>query len=428
MRAVTMKWLANLTLGLTVLGLLAACGGGDDRTKAKLRMVNASSGYSALSLVVDDETRLSSVAYGSSDGYIDVDPDKTDTEVRRAGSSTALVSFTPALTKNRHYTVLAYGGEGALKTLLLDDNVDTPDSGKTLLRIINAAPDAGTVDVYITGSDDSLADAVPLQLAAAAGTVNSYLTVNAGTRRLRVTATGSKTDLRLDLSTLALPSERAATLVITPGSGGVLVNALLLTEQGGIARLDTTQARVRVAAAVADSGAVVASAGGVSLAAGIGAPAVGAYKLVTAGAVAPTVTVNGVAVATASTTLTAGADYTLMVYGPASAAAAVWLDDDNRPATDSTKAKLRLVHGIGDLTAALALSVDFVPVADSVTRGTDSAYYADLAPSITADYLVTAPGLTSLSGVDKTFVAGGVYTLFVAGSTAVPTAMLIKDR
>lgn len=208
----------------------------------------------------------------------------------------------------------------------------------------------------------------------------------------------------------------------------MLVNALLLTEQGGIARLDTTQARVRVAAAVADGGAVVASAGGVSLAAGIGAPAVGAYKLVAAGAVAPTVSVNGVAVGTSATTLTAGADYTLMVYGPASTAAAVWLDDDNRPATDSTKAKLRLVHGVGDLSAALALSVDFVPVADSVTPGTASVYYADLAASITADYLVTAPGLTSLSGIDKTFVAGGVYTLFVAGSTAAPTAMLIKDR
>ena len=37
--------------------------------------------------------------------------------------------------------------------------------------------------------------------------------------------------------------------MLTPGSGGVLVNALLITQEGSIARLDNSQARVRVAAA-----------------------------------------------------------------------------------------------------------------------------------------------------------------------------------
>jgi len=423
MRGLTIKWL----VGLAVLGLLAACGGGDDRTKAKVRLVNAS-GYSALNMVVDDETKLSSVAYGSTETYVDVDPDETATELRRSDGSSALLSFTPTLTKNRHYTVLAYGAEGALKSLLLDDNSDTPSSGKTLLRIVNAAPDAGAVDVYVTGSDELLADTVALQSAAAVGSVNSYTSVSAGTRRLRVTAAGSKTDLRLDVAAVSLNSEGVMTLVITPGSGGVMVNALLLAEKGGIARHDTTQARVRVAAAVADSGSVTASIDSISVAAGIGAPSVGAYKLVTAGSVTPVVAVNGVSLTTASITLAAGADYTLMVYGAASAPAAVWLDDDNRPATDNTKAKLRLVHGVGDLSSAMSLSVDFVPVAAGVTQGTASAYYSDLAATITADYLVTASGLTSLSAVDKTFVAGATYTLFVVGSTATPTAMLIKDR
>ncbi len=424
MRGVTMKWLGPC---LAVLGLLAACGGGEDLTKAKVRLVNAS-GYSALDMVVGDEAKLTSVAYGSTETYADVDPGKSGTELRRTGGSTALLSFTPALSKKRYYTVLAYGGEGALRSLLLDDNSDTPASGKTLLRIVNAAPDAGAVDVYLTGTDELLSDTVPLQAAAAVGTVNGYATLSAGTRRLRITAAGSKSDLRLDVLAVGLASERAMTLVVTPSAGGVMVNALLLTEQGGIARHDTTQARVRVAAAVADSGSVAASAGGITLAAGIGAPSVGAYRLVGAGSVAPVLAVNGVALSTPAVTLAAGADYTLMVYGPVNAPATAWLDDDNRPASDTTKAKLRLVHGVGDLSGALALSVDFVPVAAGVARGTASAYYSDLAPSTTADTLVTAPGLASLSMLDRTFAAGATYTLFVVGSTAAPTDMLIKDR
>lgn len=430
MRTTMMRWLRGGLAGLAMLGLLAGCGGGEDPTKAKLRLVNASSGYAALNLVVDDDTRQSSVAYGGAEGYVDIDPKHTDTELRASGSSTALATLTPALTKNRHYTVLAYGRVGALQALLLDENTDTPDSGKTRLRIVNAAPEAGALDVYVTDTGDTLASATALQAGATAGTVNAAATVNAGTRRLRVTGAGSKTDLRLDLSTLALPSERAATLVLTPGAGGVLVNALLINEQGGITRLDTAQARVRVAAAVADGGSVAASVGGTALMNGVGAPAVGLYTLVAAGTVTPVVAVNGGAVATAPVTLAAGADYTLMVYGAAATPAAVWLDDDNRPPSDASRAKLRLVHGVGDITTPLSLSVDFVPVADSVAPGTASAYDETLAPTSTAAWSVTTPGQATavVSAVDQVFAAGGSYTLFVVGARAAPTGILRKDR
>jgi len=133
----TMRWLG---VCLAVVTWLVACGGGEDVTKARVRLVNASSGYASLDLIVDDARLFSAVTYGGSNDYLDVDPSNADSELRRAGAATALLTFTPALTKNRNYTVLAYGGEGALKTLLLDDNTDTPPNGKTRLRIVNAAP------------------------------------------------------------------------------------------------------------------------------------------------------------------------------------------------------------------------------------------------------------------------------------------------
>jgi len=422
------RWIAPLAAALL---LLTACGGGGtDRTKAQLRLVNASSGYAGLDLTVNGVLLQGNVGYGAAADYVAVDPGNAATTINSAGSSTALLSFTPAVSKSSDYTLLAYGGQGALSQLQLDDNSGAPDSGKALLRVINAAPDAGSLDLYLTGSSDLLAASVPVLAGAGVGAVGSWLTVTATTWRLRVTAGGSKTDLRLDLPAVTLASKQIATLVLTPGSGGVLVNALLLTQQADIARLDGTLARVRVAAGLAAGGAVSASVGGTALMTGVGSPAVGLYALLPAGPQSVVVTANGAAVPGAATyTLAAGGDYTLLVYGPLAAPKLNWVADDNRLPSDPTQARVRLLDGLPTLATPLAMTVDFVPVADSVLPGNASAY-AFVPASTTSALSVTASGLASplFSATTQTFVAGANYTLFVVGDDAAPTGILRKDR
>lgn len=427
MRGWTKGWLGlGLALGVA---LLAACGGGADRTKAQVRLVNASGGYSALDLTVDDTKRFSSVGYGETADYVEIDPSHTDSVISRPDSATALVTFTPSVSKDNHYSILAYGGEGTLQAIVLDDNTGTPDSGKTLVRVVNAAPDAGNLDVYLTGSSDSLTDAVAFQSAAALGTVGSYVLVNSATWRLRVTGAGSKTDLRLDAPALDLPSEGVATLVITPGRGGVLVNALLLVDRGAIARADNPQARLRVVAGAGSGGAVTASVGGSVVMNAVGSPALQSYSLVSAGAPAVAVSVDGTAASLNAATLAAGGDYTLLVYGPPAAPVAAVIEDDNRLPVDSTTANLRLVHGVADLTTPLALSVDLLLVADGVAPGTASPYSA-VSPSTTAELRVTTPGVpTPIRDLtDRTLVAGAVYSVFVVGAASGGDAILAKDR
>ena len=93
------RWITALA---TAALLLAACGGGDnDRTKAKVRLVNASAAYAALDLRVEDELRQGNVAYGASDSYVDVDPGEAESKITRSGAVTALLSFTPALERNK---------------------------------------------------------------------------------------------------------------------------------------------------------------------------------------------------------------------------------------------------------------------------------------------------------------------------------------
>ena len=426
------KW--ETALALTAC-LLAACGGGADRTKAQLRMVNASSGYAQLDLRIDDQLRQGAVAYGAAAGYIEVDPGKAASSISSVGSATPLLSFTPSVAEKKYYTLLAFGAAGALRQQTLDDNAGAPDTGRALLRVFNAASDAGGLDVYLTGASDSLDAAVAVQSGAAFGALGAWITVNSANWRLRVTAAGSKTDVRLDVPVLALPSKQLATLALTPGAGGVLVNALVLVQQGTIARQDSQQARARLAAVVADSGTVGAQVGTTTLASGNGSPSLGDYLLLPAGAspVAVTVTVNGQAVTAPSFTLVPGHDYTLMVHGPLAAARVSWIEDDNRLPADVSRAKLRLINGLSDTAAPLAMTLDFASVASAVAVGTASAY-ASVAPTsgggTDGKLSITATGvvLPLWTVNDQILRASANYSVLLVGRQAAPTGIVRRDR
>ncbi len=423
-------WLASLLLSSTLL--VAACGGGSDRTKAQVRLVNASGGYAQLDLRVDGQVRQGGVAYGATSTYAEVDPDDADTEINAANSPTPLLSFTPAVSKDRYYTVLAFGEAGALRQALLDDNVSEPADNRALLRVVNGASDAGAVDIYLTGSNDTLQASVPVQSSAAYGTVGGWITVNSATWRLRVTAAGSKTDVRLDLPAVSLPSRHISTLVITPGGGGLLVNGLLLAQRSSITRADNTQARVRLAAGASNLGSVALTIGSTVLATAQPSPTGGEYQLVAAGTPTVTAAVNGSALTVpAPPPLMPGRDYTLLVAGDPAAARATWIADDNKVASDSSRARLRLVNGLAEATPLLSMSLGLLPVADGVPNGAGSAPLAVTA-STTADLTVTATasGASSTLAVldDRTLRAGGVYTVFVLGAQAAPRVDLVQDR
>jgi hypothetical protein len=423
-----MSVLARVLLLLTILGLVA-CGdaGTTDRTKAQVRLVNATGGYALLDLREEGTLRQGSVGYAGAVDYVGVEPDPGDLAIHAAGSPTALATLQPALAENKHYSLLAFGGVGALAQVLLDDNQGEPDTDRTLVRVINAASDAGALDVYVTATSEPLAPAVPLQAGAAYGKVGSWLAVTSGTWRLRVTAQGSKTDLRLDLPDVVLGSKQRLTLVLTPAVSGVLVNALVLEQQGTIVRRDVAQARVRAVAGVAGGAAVSAAVGSVSLMNGVGSPAVGAYQLVNAGSVTPTLAVGSTPLAGPSTTLVAGGDYTLLVHGTGSAPLASWIGDDNALPDDAGTARVRLVNGVSGAAAPLAMTIDFLPLADGVAVGLASAYDSTVA-AIKTRIAVTAGSDTLFVAPEQPIVAGAVYSVFVLGAHNAATGVVRRDR
>ena len=436
----------SLSFALLASGLLAglqACGdaGTTDRTKAQVRLVNATGiqgGYAQLALRLNDELRRGQVAYGENALYAEVDDGSPTLTIHNQNSATALLTASTTLSKGRYYSSLAFGGAGALRQVLLDDNQADPDANKALLRVINAAPDSGPLDVYLTGTDESLLTAVPVQTSASYGTLGDWLTVASTGWRLRVTAASNKNDVRLDITGLALTSRQIGTLVLTPGSSGVLANALLLTQRGGITRLDNAQARVRVVAGLDGAGAVTASVGDTLVSNSAASPSVGSYVLVPTANPAVALRIGGAAAGVTGVPPSAGADLTLLVQGSTSGAAqqagawaprGIWIADDNRVPSDVTRVRVRLVNGLSNAQETLSLSVDYFELSGRVTAGTASAY-ALTDPGTTLTLRVTREGdpvpLHTASGL--TLVAGGTYSVFIVGSAATPVAILRRDR
>jgi hypothetical protein len=328
------------------------------------------------------------------------------------------------------YTVVVYGAAGALRSAQLVDDDSRPSSDKARVRALNAAPDAGALDVYLTGSAENLDDATPIAAGLAVGAAGSASELARGGWRLRVTAAGDTTDLRLDIPTLTLGDRQIVTIVITPGGGGVLVNALVLDQGGTVVVLNNPSARVRAIAAVAGRPVVNVTAGTTALAVGLEAPSIGNYVLVPAGSLPLAVQVAGTTVGAANLDAQAGADITLLVHGESAAAAqTLAITDDNRPPTASGDAKLRLVHGVAGIASTLTLKVDLRTVAPQVPYASASAY-ASLAATTTARIEVTSPAFAQPLALPAPaeLNADAVYTVFAIGGPIDRDAVLIKDR
>lgn len=414
--------------------LLSACGGGGSSSSdgaARLRLLNVSNGYPSLDLRVDDVVAQGAVAYAAAGSYSSVSTASISTVITSAGSSTALSTASRTLAKDVAYTLVAYGWAGALKTAILQEDVAGADAGKAKLQVLNLATDAGTLDIYLTGNDDLLDDATALTTGLAGGATLSHTSISAGSYRLRVTGNGDKTDVRLDVTGLALTTTQVASLVLVPGAGGVLVHAVLAVQQGAVSALSNRQARVRVVSAVGGNGRVTAAVGGSTLASAVTSPTIGNYaQVTTTGSALPVVlSVNGSVVAVADVAVAAGGDYTLLVWGPASAPQTTLVSDDNRLPATSGNAKVRLVHAVAGLDAALTLTADFSAIASSVAGGQASAFanvVASTAMRLEVNSPLSTTALYTLSSVG--IVAKGLYTVFMLGDATAPMGALRKER
>lgn len=247
--------LARIVSGAGVasaLSALSACGGGGPADDATLRAVNATMDVASIDVRFNDWLFAGAVAYGgAASSYASrklwtVGP-LGPFEVRRAGTSTALLRDTKSLPDGDTASVVVMGNLAAgLRLRVIDEDTARPGAATARLRLLHAWPLVGAVDAFVTLADQTLAGRIPNHRLGAYESLSAYADVN-GQGRLRITPAG-RTDLVLfDSASIGLAAQQVATLVVSPAPGAarvavavlpqglpayVLANELATTQQG----------------------------------------------------------------------------------------------------------------------------------------------------------------------------------------------------
>lgn len=417
---------------------LAACGGGGSNSNngsATVRALNVTSDLPSADLYIGGNKTYSALATDAASSNNTLDANTYTINVNAAGDAATLFTGSYALAKDKHYTVIVWGRQTALRVSTLPEDEDTSGLTVARLRFFNATVDTGSLDVFVTPATVELSDATPTQASLTTGTLSGFRDLTAGTYRLRVTGAGDPNDLRLDIPSITLTNATYATLVLTAGSGGVLVNASQIQQQGKVTSAKNTNARVRMVASVPSAGNVGATLGTSPLVGSLRSPGIGPYTLIPAGTQTATVRVNGAVVSSVTSTFASGADYTMLAYGNAAGATQVAvLTDDNRLPSVATRAKIRLVNGTGGVDP-LTMQVDYLTqtATSNIASGAASAY-ATVTASGSSRLDITSPtaidplfSTTAATGTNL-LQAQGVYTVFMLGGQSSSAGRLSRDR
>jgi hypothetical protein len=118
----------------------------------------------------------------------------------------------------RAYTLISTGLAAGVQPLVAADTAPIPLNGEFKLRVIQAAPAGGLVDLYVTDPNALLTGTTPTMEDLPFRGNSEYFAFPVGRWRIRLTAAGT-TNVLLDLTQLF--SERAMrTVVVTDAGGG----------------------------------------------------------------------------------------------------------------------------------------------------------------------------------------------------------------
>jgi hypothetical protein len=190
------------------------------KPRAQVRFVHAAAGKGAVDFRVDDAAARTNVAYAANaSAYGEVEAGSRKLGARLKDATSDLASATQSLTSGNQYTaVLVKRSSGEAITIFADTNSQAA-AGKTRLRVINAAPAAAKVDVYVTAEDADLDDAEATISGVEFDKASKYAEVTKGDARIRFTTAGTKTVV-LDIAKATLPDRGVRTIVLLDADEG----------------------------------------------------------------------------------------------------------------------------------------------------------------------------------------------------------------
>ncbi|WP_238947789.1 DUF4397 domain-containing protein [Caldimonas brevitalea] len=245
--------MSKLVLALTApMFLLAACGGGgnssddgiDDRVGAsepKIRFVHAANLGPKVTLFRDGKAvpEATDVDYKFATSYLKVDTGDTDLAIKTESGQQGGETIRVDADRGHKYTFVALPNASLppVDFAVIDDPYDKPLlSDRARVRVLNAAANAGEIDVYLTrGTNTDVTTATPRFPAIGFKRANpasgdDSIELDDGTYQLQITAAGTKTvifnqtvdlDDNVDWLLTVVPSGGLGSVV--PGSVKVLL-------------------------------------------------------------------------------------------------------------------------------------------------------------------------------------------------------------
>ena len=210
-----------LTMGALIV--TSGCGGG---SQAKLRVMNASSNTAGVDVLIDGKSVASGVGYGSNSGYVSVDAGSRHLQIETSGTTNILLDQSLSLNGGMETTYVAANVAANISALVLSDDSTAPSSGDVMLRVVNAAPTLGSVDVYVVTPGADLNSSTPTIRSLAFGASTDYQTLTAGSYEVVMTVPSSTFPL-VDTGALNLATGENRTAVALDGVAGGFSATLL---------------------------------------------------------------------------------------------------------------------------------------------------------------------------------------------------------
>ncbi len=422
----------GLSAALVVFaGMLGACSSsGSSVAPTSVRLVNATTAAATspvLDLSLSGTPAVTGITVGSASAYVSQNPSTYAASV--TDETNTLSSGTP-LTVNlgtgESYTIVAYTLGTTVAMGYLTDNLGIPSAGQSTVGFANFSVDAGPLDVYVLPQNTA---SVPAGVQPVFGGVTGQslpVTEPAGNYTIIATKPNNPADIRFINESVNLAGGQAEVVAFTPTSGGGLVNGMLIVQGGTATSMAMNYARVRIAAELPTANTPVAATVGTTAVVASNAPYVGPYSLVPAGGPLTSITVaTNTTVTPPTTTLTAGSDYTLVVYG-STPTAALFADDNGYPG--NSVANIRVVNAAPSSgTVNLYLNATFTTSATYATTAAASSYVG-ITPSTSESISLVGSTVISLPSSTTNFVAGSVYSVFVYETGSGTAGFLVEDR
>jgi Domain of unknown function (DUF4397) len=199
----------------------------DKRDVALVRVVHAVPG-TEVDVLADNNPIATGVSYGKATPYKELPADADNFAIRPADKPDAapLAENSEMITGGNHYTLVAFPAKGDEKPALqvVTDNIEQPAEGKARVRVINASPDADTVDIHAKGADDALFDDVDFKEA------TGYENVDPAHTAIEVRAVDGKRIIARP--TIDIDPGKSYTIIVTGNrSGKPALNALVIEDQ-----------------------------------------------------------------------------------------------------------------------------------------------------------------------------------------------------